>query len=174
MPNHRVAHEVIVACVDGSPEGYAAMAEAAALARVFNSRLIALSVADRLPKAPTTLAEVDEAKLERDMYLERVGSESEAIAMQHHTTVTHEVRLGRAADAIVNFAQDVDADLVVVGHRRRSRMLGVMANSTAHKIINRSTASVLVVKGGAVDTHQRLMKMLDLSDEEPDPPTRRG
>ncbi|MEA2614292.1 MAG: hypothetical protein QOE72_75, partial [Chloroflexota bacterium] len=37
-------HEVILTCVDGSPGGYAAVAEAAELARRFNARLIALSV----------------------------------------------------------------------------------------------------------------------------------
>jgi hypothetical protein len=94
--------------------------------------------------------------------------------MQHHTTVSHEVRLGRAADAVVDFAQDIGADLVVVGYRRRLRILGAMASSTAHTAVNRSTVSVLVVKGGAVETHQRLMKMLDLSDNEPEPPARRG
>ncbi|HVC03539.1 MAG TPA: universal stress protein [Candidatus Acidoferrales bacterium] len=169
MPD-QVTHEVIVACVDGSPEGYMAVAEAAELARVFHARLIALSVAKRLPKGPTTLAEVDEAKRNRDEYLERIYARTEVIATHHDTTVTHEVRFGRAADVIVSFARDVDADLVVLGQRRRSRILGAVGSSTAHKVSDHSTASVLIVKGASVDAaHQRLLKLLDLSDEEPDP-----
>jgi K+-sensing histidine kinase KdpD len=43
-------HEVIVACVDGSPGGYAAVAEAAELAFRFNARLISLSVEEGAPE----------------------------------------------------------------------------------------------------------------------------
>jgi len=61
-------HEVIVACVDGSPGGYAAIAEAAELAVRFNARLISLSVEEGLPKQASTTGEVDEFKRERDGY----------------------------------------------------------------------------------------------------------
>jgi len=43
-------HEVILACVDGSSGGYAAIAEAAELAKRFGSRLIVLSVEEGLPR----------------------------------------------------------------------------------------------------------------------------
>ena len=70
-------HEVIVACVDGSPGGYAAVAEAAELAFRFNARLIALSVEEGLPKQAATMAEVDEVKRERDRYFAGVQAQAE-------------------------------------------------------------------------------------------------
>ncbi len=61
-------HEVIVVGVDGSPGGYAAVVEAAELARRFRARLIALSVEEGLPRYAATMGEFDEFKDERDRY----------------------------------------------------------------------------------------------------------
>jgi nucleotide-binding universal stress UspA family protein len=61
-------HEIIVVGVDGSPGGYAAVAEAAELARRFRARLIGLSVEEGLPRYAATMGEVDEFVEEKDRY----------------------------------------------------------------------------------------------------------
>jgi len=71
-------HEVILTCVDVSPGGYAAVAEAAELARRFNARLIALSVEEGLPRYASIMGEVDEFKREKDAYFETVGHDAAA------------------------------------------------------------------------------------------------
>jgi nucleotide-binding universal stress UspA family protein len=113
-------HEVILTCVDGSPGGYAAVAEAAELARRFNARLIALSVEEGLPRYASIMGEVDEFKREKDAYFETVGHEAARIAGEHGAKLTHETRLGHAADAIVRFVEEVGADLVVLGPHRQA------------------------------------------------------
>jgi nucleotide-binding universal stress UspA family protein len=139
-------HEVIVACVDGSAGGYAAVAEAAELARRFDARLIALSVEERLPKYAATMGEVDEFKREKDTYYGAVGVEALAIATAHGVDMTHEVRLGHAAGAIVRFLDEVAADLVVLGHKGHSRIATFLIGSTAQKVAAHSPASVLMVR----------------------------
>jgi len=119
-------HEVIIACVDGSPGGYAAVAEAAELARRFDARLVALSVEEGLPRYAGTIGEVDEFKRDKDTYYQKVGTEATTIAEKRGVALIHEVRLGHAAATIVKFVDEV--------------------GSTAQKVSAHSSASVLMVK----------------------------
>jgi len=139
-------HEVIVACVDGSKGGYAALAEAAELAKRFGASLIVLSVEEGLPRYAATMGEVDEFTREKDRYFESVGAEASRIAAERGLTTRHEVRVGHAADQIVRFVDEVNADLVVLGYKGHSRIAEFVIGNTAHKVNAYSKASVLVVK----------------------------
>jgi nucleotide-binding universal stress UspA family protein len=139
-------HEVVVACADGSPGGYAAVAEAAEVVRRFNARLVALSVEEGLPRYAATMGEVDEFKRERDTYFETVGREAARIAGKHGARLTHEIRVGHAADAIVRFVREVGADLVVLGYKGHSRIASFVIGTTAQKVNAYSRASVLIAK----------------------------
>ena len=139
-------HEVIVACVDGSRGGYAAVAEAAELAKRFGANLIALSIEERLPRYAATIGEVDEFKREKDAYFEGVGHEAARIAGEHGAKLQHEIRIGHAADAIVRFVTESRADLVVLGYRGHSRIAQFVIGTTAQKVNAYSKASVLIVK----------------------------
>lgn len=139
-------HEVIVVGVDGSPGGYAAVAEAAELTRRFSARLIAISIEEGLPRYAATMGEVDEFKREKDRYFDQVGAEARRIAGEHGAKLEHEIRVGHAADAIVRFAAEVDADLVVIGYKGHSRVAQFVIGNTAQKVNAYSSASVLIVK----------------------------
>jgi nucleotide-binding universal stress UspA family protein len=139
-------HEVILVGVDGSPGGYAAVAEAAELCRRFGARLIAISVEERLPRYAATMNEVDEFIHEKDRYFEEVGVEAARIAGEHGAKLEHEIRVGHAADAIVRFADEVGADLVVMGYKGHNRIAQFMIGTTAQKVNAYSPASVLIVK----------------------------
>jgi nucleotide-binding universal stress UspA family protein len=117
-------HEIIVVGVDGSPGGYAAVAEAAGLARRFRARLIGLSVEGGLPRYAATMGEVDEFVEEKDRYFAEVASRAARMVGRHGVELEHEVRIGHAADTLVQF---------VIG-------------TTAQKVNAYSTASVLIVK----------------------------
>jgi len=146
-------HEVIVACVDGSKGGYAAVAEAAELATRFGARLIALSVEERLPRYAATMGEVDEFKREKDRYFEVVGQEAARIAGEHGTKLEHEIRIGHAADTIVRFVLETGADLVVLGYKGHSRIAQFVIGTTAQKVNAYSKASVLIVKPSPETEH---------------------
>ena len=139
-------HGVIVACVDGSKGGYAALGAAAELARRFGAELIALSVEEGLPRYAATMGEVDEFTREKDRYFESVAAESKRLAAELGVELRHEVRVGHAADQIVRFVEAVGADLVVLGYKGHSRIAEFVIGNTAHKVNAYSRASVLVVK----------------------------
>jgi nucleotide-binding universal stress UspA family protein len=139
-------HNVIVACVDGSKGGYAAVAEAAELSKRFGAELIALSVEEGLPRYAATIGEVDEFKEEKDQYFDEVGRIAARIAGEHGWRLRHEVRLGHAADVIVRFLEEAGADLVVLGYKGHSRIARFVIGNTAQKVNAYSQASVLIVK----------------------------
>jgi nucleotide-binding universal stress UspA family protein len=53
---------------------------------------------------------------------------------------------GYAAREIINDAEEVDADVIVMGSRGRSDLAGLLLGSTAHKVIHLSDRPVLVVR----------------------------
>jgi nucleotide-binding universal stress UspA family protein len=53
---------------------------------------------------------------------------------------------GYAAREIVGDAQEVDADVIVMGSRGRGDIAGLLLGSTAHKVIHLSDRPVLVVR----------------------------
>jgi len=139
-------HEVIVVGIDGSPGGYAAVAEAAELARRFQARLIGLSVEEGLPRYAATMGEVDEFKEQKDRYFAEVGRRAARVAGQHGSTLELEIRIGHAADVLVRFVDEVSADLVVLGYKGHSRVAQFVIGTTAQKVNAYSPASVLIVK----------------------------
>jgi nucleotide-binding universal stress UspA family protein len=139
-------HEVIAVAVDGSEGGYAAVREAAELARRFNARLLAISVEEGLPRYAALMGEVDEFLGEKDRYFAEVGREARRIAADHGVALRHEVRIGHAADLIVRFVEEVGADLVVMGYKGHSRIAQFVIGTTAQKVNAYSRASVLIVK----------------------------
>ena len=140
-------HEMILACVDGSTGGYAAMAEAAELAKRFSSRIIVLSVEEGLPRYAGTIGEVDEFKREKDEFFAEVDRQAAQIAGEHGAKVERfEIRIGHAADVIVHFVDEIHADLVVMGYKGHSRIARFVIGTTAQKVNAYSKASVLIVK----------------------------
>jgi len=148
----RCTHEVIVACIDGSPGGYDGLAEAAELAKRFGARLVALSVEEGLPRYPATMGEVDDFKREKDRYFETVGVQAARIAGRRGLTMTHQIRVGHAADAIVQFVDQIGADLVVLGYKGHSRVAQLVIGTTAQKVNAYSKASVMIVKQRETET----------------------
>jgi nucleotide-binding universal stress UspA family protein len=108
--------------------------------------LIGLPVEEGLPRYAATMGEVDEFEREKDTYFERVRAEAARIAEAHDVRLTHEVRVGHAADTIVRFVDEAGADLAVLGYRGHSRIARLVIGTTAQKVNACSKASVLSVK----------------------------
>ena len=55
---------------------------------------------------------------------------------------------GYPADAVVEYAEGVGADLIVIGSRGRGELAALFLGSTSHRILHLAHCDVLVVKGG--------------------------
>ena len=71
--------------------------------------------------------------------------EALALAEERQVKATPELLLGDAAKQIARLAEDVDADLVVVGSRRLGRVKRVVLGSTSRSLLELTRRPVLIV-----------------------------
>jgi nucleotide-binding universal stress UspA family protein len=135
----------MVVGIDGSPGGYVAVSHATNLARSIGGSLFAISAAEAPPRFAATIAEVDDFMAEREQYFEHVRREANLIASRHGFDLKHVVRIGSAAQVIVQYV-DVSADLVVLGCNECSWLRHWIRGRTARRVSARSSACVLIVK----------------------------
>lgn len=132
-----IGSPIVVGYVD-TPEGQAALARAIEEAQQRGARLIVINShrgGSSLDKE--TVAELDET----------LGA---VHATLHDSGVDHEVRqLVRGvdpADDLVAVAEEVDADLIVIGLRRRTPVGKLIMGSNAQQILLDASCPVLAVK----------------------------
>ncbi len=56
---------------------------------------------------------------------------------------------GYPADALVEYAEGVGAEMIVIGSRNRGELAALFLGSTSHRILHLAHCDVLVVKGGS-------------------------
>jgi len=123
----------VVAGFVPTPEGRAALDSAIEEATRRGTRLVVVVHAARGSDAGAIEAAVEEAR-----------------SALENTDVVHEVRhveRGKdAADDLVEIAEDLDAELIVIGLRRRSPVGKLILGSNAQRILLDATCPVLAVK----------------------------
>jgi nucleotide-binding universal stress UspA family protein len=132
-------------CTDGSPLGQSALRFGAALARG--------------SAEPATLLGVAERK-EDQLHVERALHESEAWLSGAPATRTlrarTKVRVGHAAEQILEEVASGGYDLVVVGTRGRRGITRFLLGSTAERVARQAEAPVLLVQGD-VEAVERIL-----------------
>jgi nucleotide-binding universal stress UspA family protein len=137
--------ERIVVAIDGSEGSNRAFAKALELAGLTRARLIALAVEGPLPAYAATIGEVEEVKREKDAFFGALCAKARRAAEDAGVPIEVELRAGHAAELIVRFAREREADLVVLGHRGhflRDHLLG----STADRVAEHAECPVMIVK----------------------------
>jgi nucleotide-binding universal stress UspA family protein len=115
--------------------GSAAMTAAVAEAKLRGADLCVLNSATRQNFAADTYAD------EKQVDAVREGIEAAGVSVTFRQPVDAE-----PADAILAAAADTDAQLVVIGLRRRSPVAKLIMGSTAQRVLLEATCPVLAVK----------------------------
>jgi nucleotide-binding universal stress UspA family protein len=137
--------ERILAAIDGSEASDRAFATALDLARASGGRVIALAVEGPLPAYAATVGEVEEVKREKDAFFGQLLAHTREQAEAAGVELDVELRPGHAAELIVRCAQELGADLIVLGHKGhflRDHLLG----STADRVAEHAACPVMIVK----------------------------
>lgn len=135
----------ILVAIDGSEGAGRALGTAIELARLSGSSLSALAVEGPLPVYAATIGEVDEAKREKDAFFGRVAAEAKRLAAEAGVEIEIQLRPGHAAELIVRHAEELGADLVVVGHKGHF-LQDYLLGSTADRVAHHARCPVLIVK----------------------------
>ena len=122
------------------PEGKAALRRAAEEARLRNARLVVVN-----SHRGGREFDRDDA-IESEAQLEEVRSELRDAGVEHE--VRQLVRGMDPADDLVNVANEVNAEFIVIGLRRRSPVGKLILGSNAQRVLLDAPCPVLAVKSG--------------------------
>jgi hypothetical protein len=141
----------IVVATDGSAYSAAAASEAIGLAKRNGSSLTVISV---IPSEVVALTDVgfniDQRELMDQQEMHEAEKNAKAVkeaAQKEGVPVKAFVLSGKPAEAIIQTAQEKDADLIVLGSHGRTGLEKLLMGSVAERVIVLSSCPVLVVKG---------------------------
>jgi len=134
----------ITMAYDGSEQAEKAFDFAIDIAAKYGAEVFVLSVA-RLPEPPEdveTKAALENAidYFEKDFKTLREKAEAAGIAAHF------EVRVGHPADQIVHYANEENADMIVMGHRGKSLVQRWLLGSVSKRVLSYAHCTVTIVR----------------------------
>ncbi len=140
---HPTMYQKILLAYDGSPDGREALAQAKELAAKCGATVHLVSIVSRAEP----LAAVEGTSLVSDDVQRVAQSTLEAGVKSLKAAgcvATKAVKYGNPADQIVLSATEIDADLIVVGHRDQGTLARWLGGSVGASILHHAPCSVLV------------------------------
>jgi nucleotide-binding universal stress UspA family protein len=149
--------QVLVA-IDGSLASFDAADYAIMLAKQHNSQLILLHVLHpveyysslqffevRQPQDSTIL--IEQAKKEANKWFDDIKQKIGEIPLDKQIKIETKIILStKTVDSILDYAEDKDVDLIVIGTRGRSGIKKLLLGSTASGVVTYSHCPVTIVK----------------------------
>ena len=136
-------YQNILLAFDGSPDGREALVQAGNLASVCGATVHLLAIIDpsenmliveAMPSIPDNQAFVIQSVLDEGVKRLRGAG----------CSATNELKFGKPADQIVSSAAEINADLIVVGHRNQGRLARWLNGSVGEAIVHHPPCSVLI------------------------------
>ncbi|MFB9262496.1 universal stress protein [Bradyrhizobium erythrophlei] len=136
-------YQRILLAYDGSPDGREALTQAKTLALTSAATLRLLAVID--PSESMLVVEGMSFVTDNQRFATQAVLESGMRQLQGlGCTVSNDVRYGNPAEQIVLFAKEMNADLIVVGHRDQGTLARWLNGSVGDSILHHPPCSVLV------------------------------
>lgn len=139
----------ILLATDGSEEAALAGRAAADLSNRTAANLHVVHVwTDVPPPAYPSMSLENYSRLARDEAMRLLRKETWNARITGGRVAGQHLREGHPAEEVVVLAEDLDADLVVLGSRRMGRVKRLIAGSVSEGVVHRASCPVLVVCGG--------------------------
>ncbi|MDH3647277.1 MAG: universal stress protein [Gammaproteobacteria bacterium] len=135
----------ILVAVDLSEHSDAVCDTASKLADLFGATLSLLHVVEYVPVEPMGEALLPSVDLPEEL---RASAQARlaALAKKHQLTeATQEIRIGNIKSELVQLAQDIEADLIILGSRERHG-LAILVNYTEDTILHAAPCDLLAVR----------------------------
>jgi nucleotide-binding universal stress UspA family protein len=141
----------IVLAYDGSREGLVALREGALLARANGAKVFLLSVVQLTAGVPIGEGVYTDMVGERVEGYQALLAAGAGVAKQLGLEVESKLEMGEPAPQIGAFANEIGADLVVLGHRRQNALERWWSGGTGSYVSDHVKCSVLIASNAISD-----------------------
>jgi nucleotide-binding universal stress UspA family protein len=136
-------YQKILLAFDGSPDGREALAQAETLASVCGATVHLLAILD--PSESMLIVEAMSLIPDNQRFvIEAVLDEGAKRLRRAGCTATSELKYGKPTEQIILSAREINADLIVVGHRDQGTLSRWLNGSVGESILHEPPCSVLV------------------------------
>ncbi|MFB6101717.1 MAG: universal stress protein [Haloplanus sp.] len=145
-------YDTILIPTDGSKEARKAAEHGIELASAFDATVHALYVI-QLPGAPRTVYiwdDEEEVREEYREYGEEVTQEVADMASEAGVETETAIKTGSIHEGIVDYADEIDADVIVMGTGYRGKVGGLLG-TTAEKVVRTANVPVTTIRLNEVD-----------------------
>ena len=101
---------------------------------------------EELPRYADTIDEINGEERAARRYFQKIHKDAMDRAVRAGVVAHVEMRTGHPAALLTQYAREVGADLLIIGHSARSAIWGKLLGTTADKIADHASCSVLVVR----------------------------
>ncbi|HTX27901.1 MAG TPA: universal stress protein [Streptosporangiaceae bacterium] len=138
-------YDKILVAVDHSEHSDRAVAAARDLAVLSKGEVWVLHLRERETGAKTGVLAIDETTADAKAKVAAAVDLFTQAGVKAHGEVRNTI-FGFAAREIVGDAEEIGADVIVMGSRGHGDLVGLLLGSTAHKVIHLSDRPVLIVR----------------------------
>jgi nucleotide-binding universal stress UspA family protein len=148
MKQPRHLNQIVIA-TDGSPGSAVAVEEGVWLAKMLDARVTFVTVVR--PPLPLLGEPYYQRAVSVDLARARHSlAQAIDVAQERDITFDTDVLQGAPAEAILAFARDCEADLIVLGSRGRGSVVGAVLGSVSAEVVHRADRPVLVARPRAM------------------------
>jgi nucleotide-binding universal stress UspA family protein len=136
-------YQKILLAFDGSPDGREALAQAEKLASACGATVHILAIID--PSESMLIVEAMSFIPDNQRFvIQAVLDEAVERLRRAGCTATSELKYGKPTEQIILSARDINADLIVIGHRDQGTLARWLNGSVGESIMHQPPCSVLV------------------------------
>jgi nucleotide-binding universal stress UspA family protein len=135
----------ILLAYDGSEGAKLALEKVAEMAKTAAVELHLLAVG-RIPEYAETVSEVEEAKEQAKGFYAKIMDEAATSLKRQGLSADVRIDFGKPGDVILRVAEELGADLVVLGTNPHSALRRRVLGATVDKVIDHAHCSVLVIR----------------------------
>ncbi|MFC6718414.1 universal stress protein [Natrialbaceae archaeon GCM10025810] len=137
-------YQTLLIATDGSEASSRAVDHAIELAEQLDATLNVLSVTGEGPQAEN---KQDHMRTDPDAETHEAIEDVERRATDANVEVVGETRPGVPQETIINYGEEIDADVIVVGSSEKSGLDSLLSGSVAQEVVSESRIPVLTVRG---------------------------
>jgi nucleotide-binding universal stress UspA family protein len=135
----------ILLAYDGSEGAKLALKKVAEMAKTAAAELHLLAVG-RIPEYAETVSEVEEAREQAKGFYAKIMDEAATSLKRQGLSADIRIDFGKPGDVILRVAEELGADLIVLGTNPHSALRRRVLGATVDKVVDHAHCSVLVIR----------------------------